>query len=270
MGEFGGVVNLLDEVVGINTRRAVLHHKLAIPQIRTRREREDYRGYYFKVAWFMAQRACQTAQANALLLRHGFQDQAFELWRTLVNLHAQLEGMVGNQQEKEAEKFLSSIASEMMYLDKEAKTSGSVGGRMFDGSSEGVMSSLASAMRDEYGNRILRKDGWIEPDRPASEYAFQGQYEAENAHLYRLASKQVHGSPISTMIGADFDMEPLRTPLEHKTVGVPVQCVMTGRMLHSIVTIFCHTTEEKCGIGERVLQEKSDRALSVMGELCSA
>ena len=270
MAEFGEVVNLLDEVVGINTKRAALHYRLAGPQVLQRRENEEYHAYYLYVSWFMAQRACQTAQANALLLRHGFQDQAFELWRTLVNLHEQLEGMIGDQQEREAEKYLSSIASEMMYLDKEAKRSGSVGGNTFNDSSKDVMNLLDSAMRIEYGDRILRMDGWKAPDRASSVYALQGQYEAETDHLYRLASKLVHGSPISTMIGADLDKEPMRSPLEHKTVGVPVQCIMTGRMLDLIVTMFCHTTEEKSGKKERYLRERSNGALSAMSELSTA
>ena len=266
MAEFGEVVNLLDEVVGINTKRAVLHYRLAGPQVLQRRENEEYHAYYLYVAWFMAQRACQTAQANALLLRHGFQDQAFELWRTLVNLHEQLEGIIGDQQEREAEKYLSSIASEMMYLDKEAKKSRSVGGKMFDDSSKEVMSLLASAMRTVHGDRILKMDGWKAPDRPSSEYALQGQYKAETVHLHRLASKLVHGAPISTMIGANFDMEPMRSPLEHRTVGVPVQCIMTGRMLDLIVTMFCHTTEETSSKSDRFLRERSDRALLQMAD----
>ena len=187
-----------------------------------------------------------------------------------MNLQEQLESMSGSRQEKRAEKYLSSVASEMIYLDREAKASGSTTGKMFDESRAGVLSSLASAMRTEYGDRILKRDGWKEPDRSPSEYAFQDQLKAEMAHSYKLASKQVHGSPISTMIGADFDKEPMRTPLEHKTVGVPVQCLMTGWALHSIVTLFCSTTDEKSGINELYLRERSDIALREMGILSSA
>ena len=270
MAEFGDVVNLLDELVGINTRRAELHHRLATPQVLRRREREEYGAYYLYVAWFLAQRACHTAQANALLLRHGFQDQAFELWRTLANLHAQLEDMIGGQQEEEAEKFLSSVIPELMYLDKEAKASGSIGGRMFDDSSEGAMRLLTDAMRNAYGDRFLKREGWKTPERPATEFSLEGQLKAETAHVYRLASKLVHGSPISTMIGADFDKKTMRNPLEHKTVGVPVQCIMTGSLVDSIVTMFCSTTDEKSGINESYLRGRSSMALSEMAKFNSS
>ena len=118
--KYGEVIGLLDAVVEISSYRALRRH-LEFTELQ-RRNDEEYLGCYWYVASFIAQRACHTAEANALLLRHGFQDQAFELWRTLKNLHSQLENMIGGEQERVAEKFLNFTATEMKYLDEEAKT----------------------------------------------------------------------------------------------------------------------------------------------------
>ena len=77
MATYGEVVDLLDEVVQISIDRTVWHHEFTESQVLQRRSKEEYAGFYRLVASFFAQRACHTAQANALLLRHGFQDQAF-------------------------------------------------------------------------------------------------------------------------------------------------------------------------------------------------
>ena len=263
---YGKVIDLLDEVVGINSRRTVLHHTFTEPQMLQRRIQEEYGGYYRYVASFIAQRACHTAQANALLLRHGFQDQAFELWRTIVNLREQLDSMIGGEQEKEAERFLSAATAEMRFLDKRAKKTGSILGRMFDDSDEDSISELAARMEIEYGKRILMRDGWKNPNPAPTEYKIEEPLKAEIDHHYQLASKLQHGTPISTALGADFEMRPLRNPLEHKTEGVPVQCMLTGFMLHSIVTIFCSTTEEKKDTNDEVLMKRSELALRAISE----
>lgn len=241
---YGEVIALLDEVVGINTHRTALHIKSTELQMLLRKSREDYRGYYRSVASFIAQRACHTAQANALLLRHGFQDQAFELWRTMVNLSEQLESMMGDDQERKAERFLDGAAAEIMFLDERAKKRGSIIGKMFDDSAGEVMAALADGMKLKYGSRILKKDGWKNPKPATTGNDVEEEFKAEINHLYQLASKLQHGTPISTSIGADLEMRPLRDPLAHRSEGIPLQCSLTGSMLHSIVTMFCTTTEE--------------------------
>ena len=193
MTTYGEVIYLLDEVVGINSRRTALRHTES--QMMLRGSQEEYSGYYRYVASFIAQRACHTAQANALLLRHGFQDQAFELWRTMVNLHEQLKNMIGDEQEKEAEKFLNAAAAEMKFLDDKAKGSGSKLGRMFDDSNGDRIRELVDRMGIVYGKRILKKDGWKNPNLTATGYEIEEPLKSEMDHHYRLASKLQHGTP---------------------------------------------------------------------------
>ena len=266
MTTYGEIIDLLDKVVAVSSERTGRRHGFTESQILRRKNQEECRGYFLYVASFIAQRACHTAQANALLLRHGFQDQAFELWRTLVNLHEQLESMIGDEQEKEAEIFLSATAAEMKFLDKRAKKGGSGLGKMFDDTNEGSIREIATGMEVEYGQGILKKDGWKNPNPTATEYTIGKKLKAEMDHHYRLASKLQHGTPISTAIGADFEMRPLRNPLEHKTEGVPVQCMWTGFMLHSIVTMFCGTTEEKKDSRDELLMQRSVWALREMSK----
>lgn len=243
MTKYGEVIDRLDEVVEISIRRTIMRHKFTELQ---RGIDKEYLGCYWYVAWFIAQRACHTAEANALLLRHGFQDQAFELWRTLKNLRDNLENMIGDEQEQATQKFLNFVVAEMKYLHEEAKDSGSVLGSLFDDSGEDSIRELADEIEKMYGARILRKDGWMNPNPTATENRVGEPPQVEMDHLYRLASKLQHGAPISMMIGGDFDMSnPLRNPLKHNTDGVPIQCMMTGSMLHSIVTMFCESTAEK-------------------------
>ena len=266
MSSYAEVVDLLDEVVVINSERTGLHHKFTELQALQRRNQEEYGGYYRYVASFIAQRACHTAQANALLLRHGFQDQAFELWRTIVNLRDNLEGMIGEEQETSAERFLNATAAEMRFLDEKAKKRGSILGRMFDDSDNQSIEDLADRMKIVYGNRILEKDGWKNRNHLESEYKFEKLFQAEIDHNYQLASKLQHGSPISTLIGADFEMRPLRNPLEHRIEGVPVQCMLTGYMLHSVVNMFCKTTEEIEDSIDDTLMKRSESALLAISQ----
>ena len=269
METYGEIIDLLDEVVGINSQRTGLHHKNSELQWLKRRTREEYHGYYRSVASFLAQRACQTAQANALLLRHGFQDQAFELWRTMVNLQEQLENLIGEDQEKEAEKFLNAAFSEMKFLDERAKESGSILGRMFVDDYKDDITKVAEQLQAEYGGRILKRDGWKNPDKPAIGHGFDKQFQAEIDHHYQLASKLQHGTPISTAIGADLEMRPFRDPLEHRTDGVPVQCILTGHMLHTIVSMFCTTTEEIEDHLDELLVERSRDAIIEISKFIS-
>ena len=269
MTTYGEVIDLLDEVVDVSIDRTVRHHEFTESQILQRRSQEESGGFYRLVASFLAQRACHTAQANALLLRHGFQDQAFELWRTMVNLREQLENMIGEEQEREAEKFLNATVAEMKSLDEKAKGSGSILGRLFDESGEDRIRELADAISDMYGPGILKRDGWKNPNPAETEYRVNEQLQAEMDHEYRLASKLQHGTPISMLIGGDFEFRPLRNPLEHKTEGVPVQCMMTGFMLHSIVTMFCETTAEKKDSLDDVLMTRAGQALHTISEFHS-
>ena len=267
MTTYGKVIDLLDRVVAVNTERTFSHDMFSKSHMQQRRSQEEYCGYYRYVASFFAQRACQTAQANALLLRHGFQDQAFELWRTLVNLHEHLENMIGDEQEREAEKFLSAGVAEMKFLNDQAKKSGSRLGRMFADSDEDRTRDIADRMKAEYGTTILKRDGWKSPNPTATDHTIKEPLKAEMAHSYRLASKLQHGAPLSTAIGADFEMRPLRNPLEHKNVGIPVQCMMTGYMLHAIVTMFCSTTEEERDFSDEVLTTASESALRAISQI---
>ena len=264
MMTYGDVTDLLDEVVGISSYRTVKHLTAKGLRMLRRDTGMEPVGYYRYVASFIAQRACHTAQASALLLRHGFQDQAFELWCTMVNLREQLENMIGDEQEKAAEKFLNAAFAEMKSLDEKAKESGSILGRMFDDSSEDRVRELADEMETEYGSQILKRDGWKNPIPTETEYRLEEPIKALTDHNYRLASKLQHSTPISTLIGADFEMRPLRNPLEHKTDGVAVQCSLTAFMLHSIVTMFCETTDPKNDITDEILMRKAERALQAM------
>ena len=269
METYREIIDLLDEVVGINSQRTGLHHKNSELQWLERRTREEYHGYYRRVASFLAQRACQTAQANALLLRHGFQDQAFELWRTMVNLQEQLEDLTGQDQEKESEKFLNAAFSEMKFLDERAKESGSLLGRMFAEEYKDDINKLAEQLQTEYGGRILKRDGWKNPNKSVTDGGFDKQFQAEIDHHYQLASKLQHGTPISTAIGADLEMRPLRDPLEHRTEGVPVQCILTGHMLHTIVSMFCTTTDEIEDDRDELLAERSRAAITEISKFKS-
>ena len=244
MGRHGEIIDLLDELVGINSKRTVLHDKHTKFLYLRRTQTEQYGGYYRYVASFIAQRSCQTAQANALLLRHGFQDQAFELWRTMANLRDNLGSLFGEDPEKEAEKFLDSTFAEMKFLDELAKKTGSTLGIMFDGTYHDRVNNLAMDLEKEYGRGILRKDGWKKRSQSDPGHRVEEQLETELDFHYQIASKLQHGSPFSTMMGADFEMRPLRNPLEHNIEGVPLQCFLTGYVLHQTVSKFCSTTEE--------------------------
>ena len=257
----------MDEIVGISSRRTANHHVYTERQARHRKETEAYGGYFRYVASFLAQRACHTAQANALLLRHGFQEQAFELWRTMMNLRDNLENLMGEDPEKEAEKFLNATASEMKYLDQFAKNSGATLGRMFDVGDEKSINDLMTELQTEYGKNITRKDGWKNNDHPEPDNWIDKSLKAELDYHYQLASKLQHGSPISTMIGADFEMRPLRNPLEHDTEGVPLQCLLTAYLLHQTVTMFCVTTEETQDDEEEMLMGLSESALYALATL---
>ena len=187
----------------------------------------------------------------------------------MVNLREQLENMIGDKQEEEAGKFLNATVAEMKSLDEKAKESGSILGRLFDESGEDRIRELADAISDMHGPGILKRDGWKNPNLAETEHRISEQLQAEMDHEYRLASKLQHGTPISMLIGGDFELRPIRNPLEHKTVGVPVQCMLTGFMLHSIVTMFCETTAEKKRSFDDVLMMRAGQALQTISEFHS-
>lgn len=127
------IIDQLDELIGHTTLRIAAHDKFTESQIANRRVANEFKTAYFCItASFIAQRACHTAQANALLLRHGFADQAFERWRTRFNLELVLAHLCSGDKEDRAERCLNATPVELDFLDGEAREFGMDFARPFD------------------------------------------------------------------------------------------------------------------------------------------
>lgn len=192
MGEHGAIIDKLDELVGLASLRTVAHDKFTGSQIENRRLASEPKTAYFCIAAsFIAQRACHTAQAGALLLRHGFADQAFELWRTLFNLDALIQHLRDEDKEARAERYLSAAASEGKFLS----------------------------------------------------------------------------SPLGTFSRAAIGSVESWDVLGHSTEGVPVQCLLTGYLLHRVVSTFCDATDEIPIYEDDQWFEQSESLLGEVSEL---
>ena len=128
---------------------------------------------------------------------------------------------------------------------------------MFDDAYVDRVNSLAKDLEKEYGRGILQMDGWKSGAHSDLGFRIEDPMEAELAFYYQMASKLQHGSPISTIMGADFELRPFRNPFEHNTDGIPLQCFLTGYLLHQTVSIFCSTTEETADDLDDELRERS-------------
>ena len=248
MGEHGVIIDKLDELVGLASLRTVAHDKFSGSQIENRRLASEPKTAYFCIAAsFIAQRACHTAQAGALLLRHGFADQAFELWRTLFNLDALIQYLCDEIEDKEAraERYLSAAASEVRFLDDEARKLGVDYATMVADSYLDMKDKTVRKLVAEFGKQIDKKDGWVTPgsksdiESLAQEAGIIGWYP-----LYQRAGKLHHGSPISTFVRAAIGSVESWDVLGHSTEGVPVQCLLTAYSLHRVVSTFCDATDE--------------------------
>ena len=248
MAEHGAIIGKLDELVSLASLRTAAHDKFTGSQIENRRLASEPKTAYFCIAAsFIAQRACHTAQAGALLLRHGFADQAFELWRTLFNLDALIQHLCDEEGDKEAraERYLSTAASEVKFLDDEAKELEADYATMVADSYLDVRDETVRKLVAEFGKRIDKKDGWVTPgsksdiESLAREAGIIGWYP-----LYQRAGKLHHGSPVSTFVRAAIGSVESWDVLGHSTEGVPVQCLLTAYSLHRVVSTFCDATDE--------------------------
>ena len=248
MAEHGTIIDKLDELVGLASLRTVAHDKFTGSQIENRRLASEPKTAYFCIAAsFIAQRACHTAQAGALLLRHGFADQAFELWRSLFNLDALIQHLCDEEGDKEAraERYLSAAASEVKFLDDEAIRLEADYATMVADSYRNVKDEAVRKLVAEFGKQIDKKDGWITPgskndmESLAREAGIIGWYP-----LYQRAGKLHHGSPVSTFVRAAVGSVESWDVLGHSTEGVPVQCLLTAYLLHRVVSTFCDATDE--------------------------
>ena len=269
MEQHGNIIDKLDELVYLATLRTVAHDKFAESQIENRRlADEPQTAYFYIAASFIAQRACHTAQAGALLLRHGFADQAFELWRTMFNLDAVLQNLCSEDREIRAERYLSAAAPEMMFLDKEAEELGIDYARLVADSLQENVDQLRSKMMAAYDQGILAKDGWI---MPGSEHDLKSLAQEAGIinwyPMYQIAGKLHHGAPISTFIRASARPMESWDPLRHSTEGVPVQSLLTAQFLHGIVSAFCDSTDEIPIYEDDQWFEKSEALLAELTEI---
>lgn len=246
MGEHGAIIDKLDELVGLASLRTVAHDKFTGSQIENRRLATEPKTAYFCIAAsFIAQRACHTAQAGALLLRHGFADQAFELWRTLFNLDALIQHLCDEDKEARAERYLSAAASEAKFLNDEAKELDADYATMVSDDQLDRMDELTRKLVAVFGGEIDKKDGWV---TPGSKSGIKSLARAAGIigwyPLYQRAGKLHHGSPISTFARAAFGAVESWDVLGHSTEGVPLQCLLTAYSLHRVVSTFCDATDE--------------------------
>lgn len=269
MAEHGEMVDKLDELVYLATLRTVGHDKFTQSQVENRRLAGDENTAYFCIAAsFIARRACHTAQACALLLRHGFADQTFELWRTLFNLDVLLQHLWSGDKESSAERYLSAAASEMMFLDKEAEELGMDYARLVADSLQGKVSDLRRRMIEAFDPGIIGKDGWIAPDSQHDLKSLAQDAGIINWYpLYQLASKLHHGSPISTFIRASTRLGDSWDPLQHSVEGVPIQCFLVGHVLHDVVSSFCAATDEISIYEDQQWFDQSENVLRELGYL---
>ena len=241
--EYGTITEMLDEVVWLCSKRVIARTDFGLEEIKRRSASNPEKTYhYFSAASFIAQRGCHNAQANALLLRHGFADQAFELWRTLYNLFLVLYEMSLGEKEKKAARFLDSMAIEFANIQF---------GR--DGHDEDlevwkeaidVKEKILTDLKGLHGERIVKRDGWTETSWDTKGLAHRAGVE-DDYHLYQLASKLVHGTPLSVMQRADwlYNAIPNPPPLAHDIGGVPYQILLTGDYAHRITDFYCTSTE---------------------------
>lgn len=272
MLEYSEIVGKLDEIVFLATLRTVVHDKFTASQIENRKLANEPKTAYFCIsASFVAQRACHTAQASALLLRHGFADQAFELWRTLFNLNVLIEHLCSEDKEASAERYLSGAASEMMFLDNEAKELSMGYARLVTDSLQGEVDDLRHRMIEAFDQAIVKKDGWLAPDSKhdlkslAQDAGVIGWYP-----LYQLAGKLQHGSPISTFIRGTTKPGEIWDPLGHSTDGIPLQCFLTAHVLHNVVSAFCDSTDEISICEDDRWLERSENLLTELSDLLLA
>ena len=272
MSEYSEIVDKLDEMISLATLRTVAHDKFTQSQVENRKlANEPKTAYFYIAASFAAQRACHTAQASALLLRHGFADQAFELWRTLFNLNVLIKHLCSGDKEASAERYLSGAASEMMFLDNEAEELGMDYARLVADSLQGEVDDLRHRMIEAFDRAITKKDGWLAPDSKhdlkslAHDAGVIGWYP-----LYQLAGKLQHGSPISTFIRATTRPGESWDPLGHSTEGVPLQCYLTAHALHNVVSEFCDATDEIPIYEDDQWFERSENVLTELSDLLLA
>ena len=274
MAEHGTIIDKLDELVGLASLRTAAHDKFTGSQIENRRLASEPKTAYFCIAAsFIAQRACHTAQAGALLLRHGFADQAFELWRTLFNLDALLQHLCDEDGDKEARanRYLSAAASEVQFLDDEARKLGADYATMVaDSDLEGSYKDVCDLVA-EFGKQIDKRDGWVAPGSKSDMENLAR--EAGIIYLYPLyqrAGKLHHGSPISTFVRSALGSVESWDALRHSTDGVPVQCLLTAYSLHRVVSTFCDATDEIPIYQDDRWFEQSESLLGEVNELLLA
>ena len=261
MTTYGKFIECLDDIVDVNTLRTVLHDSHTLAQAIAKNKQTGYAGYYRRAASFLAQRACETAQANALLLRHGYQDQALELWRTMRNIQQNLEALSGINQEETSKQYWDTAATELIHIDRKARASDTLAGRIFNESQDNNLQQLLQTMEVAYGKQFLRMDGWKPSVKDLGSNQQRPHFDLELNQIYQLASKSQHGSPMSALFKADVKMHPLRNPLEHDIHGIPIQSLITSYTLHEIISTFCSTTEESTHPGEPELMKLSKQHL---------
>ncbi len=264
--EHGEIILALDELVGLSTMRVAVHDKfIASLHENWRLAGDEFTAYYFVAACFIAQRACHTAQAIALLLRHGFAVQAFELWRTLFNLDLTLAQLSSDddddnddnkdpaerylsaalKKEDAAERYFSAALAEVHELDREAAELGYDDAKLVDEPYSQRLSELFDQLLQRLGNKFRKRDGWQDPKARDNTKKQARQAGILDLYVfYQRASKSQHGAPASMFVRAASDPEFRPDPLEHSVDGVPFQCFLTALLLDKIVSKFCGATNE--------------------------
>ena len=241
------MLSLLDRLTEISLVRTRAHFKNAVDHFLEENQSESpgETGVSYLVAVkFLAERTCYTAGAISCLLRNGFADSAYELWRTMFNLELNISDIDQSQEPEHAAARYLSAAMEELYRH-ETKLSDAGLPNLID--PEDLKNSVEK-LRDEYPD-IEKQDGWIanKADRKVQNRAELAGMPFEYFWSYDLASKSVHGAAISTLKRPSVYFPRGRgelPPVEQSVRGIEEPALLAARSLCSVVGRFVYGTSQ--------------------------
>ena len=251
--EHGERLDLLDRIIALVFIRANVHFEYAYDQFRNEQTaghpENTPTAYYLLAGYFLAERACYTAEAIAYLLWHGYADAAFENWRTLHHIALNLGELSEDETKDAAERYLSAALAEMHYNEDRIRKAGAPSIHS-DAMWERIQ-TLIPDLTQQYGADIMNLDGWIKDpsNRKLRDRAKSVGLLEQHEVFYEEASKLAHAGSVSMFkrpsVGpeniGDFHSVLTARP---STVGVSRVATLAAVYVHRIVQQYIDCTEQ--------------------------